>query len=98
MLDKLRNFDAERNTDVDEMVALSAFARGLAAEYTTLALDAPEWLETQQKAVANEINSRLADMRAKRIREVRARLATLKTAEEKRAELNAELERLEAAK
>lgn len=96
MLKQLRDFNPE-NTDVDEMIALSAFGRALAAEYAALSLDAPEWLGTQMASIGREINSRLSDLRAKRIREIKARLTTLMTADEKRAALKAELSRLEEA-
>lgn len=96
MLKQLRDFHPE-NTDVDEMVALSAFGRTIAAEYAAISVDAPEWLESQRKVIGREINSRLSDLREKRKREIKARLATLKTAEERRTELSAELARLEEA-
>lgn len=95
MLKDLKNFDPER-ADVDDMIELSSFARTLAGEYVALAIDAPEWLETQTKAVRREVNNRLADLREKRKRELKARLATLRTEAEKRAELTEELARLEA--
>lgn len=94
MLKDLKNFDAER-ADVDDMIELSAFARTIYSEYCALAIEPPEWLETQTKAVRREVNNRLADLRAKRVREIKARLSTLKTAEEKRTELTEELARLE---
>lgn len=93
MLDALKNFDGER-ANPDEMVELHAFARSMAAEYRELGLEPPEWLEEKRVEVKRELDTRLADMKAKRIREIKARLATLKTAEEKRAELNDELKRL----
>ena len=96
MLDRLRNLDVER-LDVDEMVALSLFARDLAEEYKTLGLDAPEWLDVRSTEVRREISTRRADLRDKRIRELRASLSALKTKEERKVELHAELERLEAA-
>lgn len=93
MLERLKNFDSERSNP-DEMVELHAFARVMIAEYKELQLEAPEWLEEKQLEVRRELNNRLADMKAKRIREIKAKLATLKTAEEKRNELADELKRL----
>ena len=97
MLDKLKNFDCEKG-DVDEMIELSAFARGMQQEYVALSIDPPEWLEVKHKEVVREVNSRLADLREKRIREIDRALAALKTAEEKRTDLKAERERLLANK
>lgn len=95
MLERLKNFDSER-ANPDEMVELHAFARAMISEYAALQLEAPEWLEEKQLEVKRELDNRLADMKAKRIREIKAKLATLKTAEEKRAELAEELKRLGA--
>jgi hypothetical protein len=96
MLERLKNLDLER-MDVDEMVAMSAFAKSLASEYSALALDQPEWLDTKSTELKREIGTRLADLRDKRIRELKARLNTLKSTEEKKSDLTAELARLEAA-
>ncbi len=93
MLEQLRNFDSDR-ANPDEMVALHAFARVLEAEYQSLGLHAPEWVAEKKTEVKRELDSRLADMKAKRVREIKQQLATLKTAAEKRADLEAELQRL----
>ncbi len=95
-LERLKNLDFER-LDVDEMVAMSAFARQIATEYDTLLLNRPEWLDVKTVELKREIQTRLADLRDKRMREIRAKIATLKTAEEKRADLAKELAELEAA-
>jgi len=93
-IDRLKNFNVDA-TDIDELVAISAFARSLAAEYEANTLEKPEWLETKSAELKREINGRQADARAKKIKEIKLKLGTLKTAEEKRNELNAELARLE---
>lgn len=95
MIERLKNLDIER-LDVDEMIAMSAFAKQLSAEYEALALDKPDWLGVKSTELKREINARLGDLRDKRIREIKARLNTLKSAEEKRADLQKELERLSA--
>ncbi len=95
MLERLKNLDVER-MDADDLIALSAFAKILEAEYAAHSLEVPEWLKDRQAELKREILTRTADMRAKRIREINARLDTLKTADEKRADLKAELERLQA--
>lgn len=96
MLERLKNLDVER-LDVDDLVALSAFGRQLTEEYKTLQIAAPEWLETRTAELKREIGTRTADIRAKRIREIKSRLAALKTTEEKKTDLAAELAALEAA-
>lgn len=94
IIERLKSFDSERSNP-DEMVELSAGARILAAEYQTLGLESPDWLEEKRVEVKRELDTRLADMKAKRIRELKAKLATLKTAEERRSEIAEELARLE---
>lgn len=96
MLNQLKNFEADR-MDADELVALSSLARQMTAEYAVLAIDPPEWLEIRSAELKREIGTRAADIRAKRIREIEARLATLKTTEEKKSDLTAELAKLKAA-
>lgn len=94
MLNLLKNFDAER-MDVDELVALSLFARQLHGEYETLNLDVPDWVDESTRGVRLEIRSRVSDLLAKRLKEAKARRASLRTTEEKRTELDAEIEKLE---
>jgi hypothetical protein len=95
MLEKLKGFEAER-CGAEELVALSAFGRSLAEEYTRLKLDAPDWLNDRIAEVGRELQARLADMKAKRVKELKAKLSTLRTAEERRKDIEAELARLEA--
>lgn len=95
MLERLKNFDVER-ADVEELVALSAFARQLTEEYKLQLIASPEWLEIRTAELKREIGTRQADIRAKRVREIKAKLNGLKTAEEKRTELAAELAALES--
>jgi len=96
MLERLKNLDLER-LDVDEMVAMLAFAKSLAAEYQAQQAPAPEWVDTRAKELKREINTRLADMKEKRKKEIKAKLQSLKSAQERREELTKELEQLEAS-
>lgn len=83
---RLRNFEADRN-DLDELVELFAWAKSLAAAYESNTIPLPEWLQDNTVSVANEIKSRVRDYQAKALKEIEAEQATLKTREEKRAEL-----------
>lgn len=96
MLERLKLFDSRR-ADPDEMVELHSFARQLLAEYKELGLPIPEWIEDKRLEVKRELETRLADMKAKRIREIKAKMSTLKTAAERRAELEEELKSLQGA-
>lgn len=94
-MDELKNFDANR-MDLEALVELSAFARTIEGEYVALKVAAPEWVTVQAKSLRREITSRLADAKEKSLREKKARLATLKTTEEKRKELADEIAALES--
>ena len=96
MLEQLKNLNLER-LDLEEAVSLVHFAKGLRAEFESQTLDVPEWLDDSIRSLTREIRDRQADSRARRIKEIKARLATLKTTEERRSELSEELKKLEAA-
>ena len=86
MLSQLKNFVADR-LDVDELIALAAFGRQLRNEYETHQLDEPDWLDAQLKTLRREIQVRNSDKLEARRREINARLESLKTPAQKKAEL-----------
>ena len=81
--------------DLDDLVSLAAFGRQLRAEYEFHNLEEPDWLEVQIKSLRREINSRSVDKLEARSREITARLDSLKTPTEKKAELLKEKAKLE---
>jgi DNA repair ATPase RecN len=89
-----KNFSADR-MDLDELVALSAFGKSLRAEYEALQLEEPEFVAVQINTLKREIRSRVADKLEARKRELANRIDSLKTPKEKKAELEAELAKLE---
>jgi uncharacterized protein (DUF3084 family) len=95
MLNQLRHFDKDR-ADYDELVELSAFARGLRAEYEVLGSEAPDWVDQQIKALRREIHARQQDALEMRLAKAKARRGSLATTEEKRAQLDEEIKSLEA--
>lgn len=90
MLEVFQNFTLTR-LSLDELVELSAYGRALKAEYEANKIDTPEFVDVQLGVLSREIASRVADKREARKRQIKAQLAGLKTAAEKRAELEAEL-------
>jgi hypothetical protein len=96
MLEKLRSFDVDR-LDVEEAIALSAFARSLKSEYEALGGEAPEWLDNRTRELRREIRARQQDGIEKRLHEAQARLEALKPAAERREELQAEIDKLKAS-
>lgn len=90
-----RGFTAEQ-LDVDELVALHAFGKQLRAEFESLGVDEPEYVDVQLKSIRREINTRNADRVELRIREVKSRLDALKSPDVRRQELEAELAKLQS--
>jgi DNA repair exonuclease SbcCD ATPase subunit len=94
-LEQLKNLDLQRPT-LEELVYVSALATGLHAEYDKLSVDVPEWLDNRARELKREIRTRQQDSVDKRVSEIKSRLDALKTPTEKRAELQAELDKLTA--
>ena len=91
----LKRFDVD-TTSFDDLIALSAFAKVLHAEYEALKTPVPEWLTDAMKSLTRAIAAKQKDAIEKRLKEVRATKATLKTAAERRADLEAEEKELVA--
>lgn len=94
MLEQLRNVNVVR-TDVEDLVALSAFGRQLRAEFDLYSLPVPEWVTDNLDALRIEIKARNRNRLQAELRKKKAMLTTLKTPDEKRADLNSEVEALE---
>jgi hypothetical protein len=93
LINQLKALDTTR-PDLDELVSLSAQAKVLRAEYESENVDVPEWLDNANREIKREIRNRAADSIEKRKKELQNRLDALKTPTERRAELQAELDRL----
>ena len=94
-INALKNFNADR-MDLDDMVGLLADCKALRAEYEALQIEEPEYIDTTIKAIRREITSRNADKIAARKRELKARIDSLKTSQQKKKELEDELSKLES--
>lgn len=90
---QLKNFDVER-LNLDEVVELAAFARVYREEYEKNGGEVPTWLSDSLKSLRREINVRQLDGVEKTLREKISRLEALKPAEQKRQELQAEIDAL----
>lgn len=95
MLEQLRRFDAEKS-NLEEMLALSAFAKTLSGEYSSRQLSIPEWLTGTQKSLNHEIMGKVRDQLEKRKRELLSQASGLESAEEKRKRIASELEAIDA--
>ncbi len=94
MLNQLRTFNAESGS-IEDAVALSAFARAFQEEFEKVGAEVPEWLPSKVKEIRREIRNRQQDAIEKQLADKKARLATYKTPQEKRAETEEEIKRLE---
>jgi hypothetical protein len=94
-LEQLKNRSLD-SPELDELVALSRFARDLHAEFEALQIECPGWLDDRTRELRREITMRSQDAMAARLRELKARRAALGTPEEKRQSLDKEIERLTA--
>jgi ABC-type uncharacterized transport system involved in gliding motility auxiliary subunit len=93
-LSDLKNFDVNR-LEINELIALSAFAQTLHQAYEVHQVPEPEWFQLSIKALRREIKSRRLDSLESELRAKKARLETLKPAEEKRTSLADEIKQLE---
>lgn len=93
MLAELKRFDTSFG-DIEDMVALSHFAKGLRAEYEVQNLPIPEWLDDKVRQLARAIGAKTVDARSLRLKEIAAEESRLKTAAERRQELADEKARL----
>jgi hypothetical protein len=98
MLQLLRNFVSQSDgVEMDGLLALSAFGKGLRAEYGEAVLPVPDWLEESLKAVRSEIISRRRDALEKERKTLLMQREALKSADEKRKDLDARLAKLDQA-
>ena len=90
MLQEFKNFNVDA-ASIDELVALSAFGKQLRGEFEAQKVAVPEYVSDNLNSIAREIDSRMADRRATRVRELKAQRDSLKTAQERRDAIDKEL-------
>lgn len=95
MLNSLKRLNVD-TVDMDEALALRAFAKSLVAEYESALIPAPEWLTDAMRRLNVEIANRRRDVLELRLKEINREAAGLMTAAEKREKLAAEKTALEA--
>lgn len=82
--------------DLDETVSFLAYGETLIQTYERNSLDPPEYLTDAVRALRSEVASRRNERLEARLKEVDARRESLKPTAEKRADLDAESDRLRA--
>lgn len=93
---ELKALNTER-LDLDEAVELKAQAHGMLAVYQAYQVPVPGWLTHANIALDEEIKRRQRDALKARERELTSKLAGLRTREEQRADLEAELAKVNNA-
>ena len=96
MLEKLKRLDLNK-VDLEEAIALVTFGETMVDGFTTRGLEVPGWLTDNVRELNREIRNRQRDNLEMALRETDAQLESLKTASEKRADLQARRERLKQA-
>lgn len=94
MLNEIRNWNVDA-AGLDQTVATLAMAKLVRAEFDTKNVTAPEWLDSQIRALNRAIEALTRDQKELRRRELLAQASQLETASEKRARIQAELDALE---
>jgi hypothetical protein len=84
MRDKLMKLDLDRLLTIDECVELSAYARGLEAEYEHLEMDVPETVANAIAALRGEITRRKRADDEAELRKLQGALDGLKTQSERK--------------
>ena len=86
MLEKLKNLNMDRVLDMDEAVALSAYARALVDEYTDLGMLAPDWLVKSVDVLRDKIARRTRASDLAELKRLETELEGYKTVSEKKNE------------
>lgn len=91
---ELKMFNADV-TQLEDTIALEAFAKALRDRYEAHAIEVPEWLSDALKRLTRAIDAQTTEARELRAKEIKAALDGLATRDEKKAKLQAELDKLQ---
>lgn len=81
-------YQADHGSDLDELVAVMAGGKLIKTQYDELKMSPPELFNTNMLAIEKEIRSRRRDNIERTLKEFKARKEALKTADEKRKDLD----------
>lgn len=94
-LQQLRTFDVD-TADMATLVCLSIFGHQLADGFVARGVPAPDWVNDNLTKIDREINSKRRDELERALKLAQGKLDGLKSAEEKRVEAKAEVDRITA--
>jgi hypothetical protein len=95
VLEKLKQLNLDRLLDMDEAIALSAYARGLEGEYEALEMPIPEWLVKATDVLREEIARRTKAADLAELKRIENELESYKTVGEKKNEAQRRLAQLQ---
>ena len=82
-------------TDIENLMIVKNYLAVIDTEYQNLTLDTPEWVTDKLGEVAREINNRVTAELTLKLKQAKSRRSALKTADEKRKDLDVEIAALE---
>ena len=95
MLEKLKSLNLDKILEMDEAIALSAYARSIEAEYEALDMAVPEWIIKATDVLRQEIARRTHAADAAEMKRLQGELDGYKTVSEKRNEAQRKLASLQ---
>ena len=91
----IENTDVEGIGTVEELLLARNQLKVVDDGYQELSLVTPEWVTDKMSEISIEITSRVRNELQRRLRAAKARRSALRTADEKRKDLNVEIQELE---
>jgi len=88
--------DVEKIGSIEELILIQSQLRTIDNGFQELKTDTPEWVTDKISEVDHEINTRMRGELMRRLRQAKARRSALRTADEKRGDLDREITELEA--
>ena len=82
-------------TEIEDLMVIKNQLAVIDTEYQNLTLDTPEWVTDKLGEVSREINNRVTAELTLKLKQAKSRRSALKTADEKRKDLDVEIAALE---
>lgn len=96
MIEQLKRLDIEVEIDTDELILAKGLLRMVDEGYQEAGVDTPTWVTDKLKNVSEEINRKNRAELEALLKKAQARRMALRTADEKRKALEAQISELEA--
>jgi len=91
-----RQVEALDFDDLDDLVMGLIELRNIKRGYGELGLDAPDWLQNKLREGEVELNYRLRDAKERKLAKLKLQKERLKTPDQKRSDVDAEIAKLES--